>query len=363
MNKKRVAIIGIVGVPAKYGGFETLAENLIKELNEVFDFTVFCSSVFYSKKIKTHHNSSLIYLPFNANGKSSIIYDAVAIIRSLFFADVLLVLGVSAAFLIPLVKLLTNKKVITNIDGLEWKRDKWGGFAKKYLEKQEGIAVKYSDIIISDNTEIQKYVQERYNKESVMIPYGGDQANQQQLSKEVKEKYSVPNQYAFTVCRIEPENNIHIILNAFSKTNFNLVIIGNWKSSAYGVNLKNKFANFENIVLLDAIYDQNILDQIRSNCKLYVHGHSAGGTNPSLVEAMSLGLPIFAFGISYNKYSTDNKAVYFDTATELMMLIKSCDTSTLNNLGIEMKKVADVNYKWEIIAERYSKMIKSSESI
>ena len=357
MIKKKVAIIGIVGVPAKYGGFETLAENLIKELNSEYDFTVFCSASFYPKKTKTYYNSNLIYLPFNANGKSSIIYDTLAILYSLFFADVLLILGVSAAFLIPVVKLISSKKVITNIDGLEWKRDKWGRFAKKYLEKQEKIAVKYSDVIITDNTEIQHYVLKRYSKKSIMIAYGGNQASKEILTKKTKKQHKLPDSYAFTVCRIEPENNIHLILEAFSQVDFNLVIIGNWGSSEYGMGLKNEYKTKKNITLLDAIYDQNILDQIRSNCTVYIHGHSAGGTNPSLVEAMWLGLPIFAYGVLYNKYSTNNMAAYFDSVNELVNLINTMDDSKLSVISNILKNIAIENYQWEIIAKKYSQCL------
>ena len=151
MRKKKVAVIGTVGIPAKYGGFETLTEYLVENSNEDFDFTVYCSKPKYKERPKSYKNSRLVYLPLEANGKSSIPYDALSIIHALFYADVLLVLGVSGAFLLPFVKFFTKKKIVTNIDGLEWKRDKWGGLAKKYLKKQEAIAVKYSHEVVADN--------------------------------------------------------------------------------------------------------------------------------------------------------------------------------------------------------------------
>ena len=118
--------------------------------------------------------------------------------------------------------------------------------------------------------------------------------------------------YAFKVCRIEPENNVHLILEAFYKYPLlNIVLVGNWNNSVYGKQLKLQFESFENIYLLEPIYDQNILNQLRSNCYLYIHGHSAGGTNPSLVEAMYLELPIIAYDINYNRETTSNKALYF----------------------------------------------------
>ena len=122
------------------------------------------------------------------------------------------------------------------------------------------------------------------------------------LSSEAIVKYPFLNApFAFKVCRIEPENNVHVVLNAFDNIqNLHLVMVGNWDKSAYGMDLKANYQAHPTIHLLDPIYNQNQLDLLRSNATLYVHGHSAGGTNPSLVEAMFLGLPIIAFGVSYN---------------------------------------------------------------
>jgi glycosyltransferase involved in cell wall biosynthesis len=115
--------------------------------------------------------------------------------------------------------------------------------------------------------------------------------------------------YACKVCRIEPENNVHVVLDAFSKLpRHTLVFIGNWNNSEYGRALREKYKDNTNMHLLDPIYDQRTLDVIRGNCFLYIHGHSAGGTNPSLVEAMYLGLPVIAFDVSYNRTTTDNSS-------------------------------------------------------
>jgi putative lipase involved disintegration of autophagic bodies len=106
------------------------------------------------------------------------------------------------------------------------------------------------------------------------------------------------------------------------------VVVGNWHNSAYGRQLRADFAAYANLHLLDPIYDQAQLDVLRSNCYVYVHGHSAGGTNPSLVEAMSLGLPVLAFGVSFNKATTEHKALYFATKEELMQCIKTIGMRT-----------------------------------
>ena len=124
---KRIAIIGTVGVPAKYGGFETLVDNLVERLASDYKITVYCSKKNYTKteRVKYYKGAKLVYLPFSANGAQSIIYDIISIFHSLFIADTLLILGVSGGIVVPFVRWFTNKKIIVNIDGQEWKRDKW----------------------------------------------------------------------------------------------------------------------------------------------------------------------------------------------------------------------------------------------
>lgn len=131
----------------------------------------------YNKKLKNYKNAELIYLPINANGVSSIIYDIMCLIICLFKRpDVVLILGVSGCLFLPIYKLFSKSKIIVNIDGLEWRRNKWGTFAKKFLKISEAISIRIADIIISDNQAIADYVENKYNKKSVVIAYGGDHA-------------------------------------------------------------------------------------------------------------------------------------------------------------------------------------------
>jgi glycosyltransferase involved in cell wall biosynthesis len=136
------------------------------------------------------------------------------------------------------------------------------------------------------------------------------------------------------------------------------VIVGNWSNSKYGENIKIKYSNNANLILLDAIYDRNILDVLRSNCTIYIHGHSAGGTNPSLAEAMFLGLPIFAYASGYNEYTTENRAIYFKDSDELFQLVNNRQELDLKRVGLDLKEIADREYRWSIIADKYQKIIK-----
>lgn len=359
---KRVAIIGTVGIPSKYGGFETLAHFLTKELQDEFEFTVYCSKKSYSKeeRIDSLHGANLVYLPFEANGVQSIIYDMVSMLHALFVADTLLILGVSGGLLIPFLRIFTRKKIIINIDGLEWRRNKWGRFAKLFLKFSERIAVKFSHGDITDNLSIKRYTSINYKTLSNLIEYGGDHTERVSITYKDRVKYPfLIKDYAFKVARIEPENNIHVVLEAFSKLKQTLVVIGNWNNSEYGINLKEKYSEFKNIELLDPIYEQRTLDLLRGNCAVYIHGHSAGGTNPSLVEAMSLALPIVSFDVSYNRATTEDKCLYFKTSTDLVELIENTTKEQLNQQREVMSEIATRRYSWKSIAKKYKNLIYS----
>jgi glycosyltransferase involved in cell wall biosynthesis len=161
--------------------------------------------------------------------------------------------------------------------------------------------------------------------------------------------------YAFAVCRIEPENNIHIILEAFAEqTALPLIIVGNWSQSSYGQDLFDRYQGFSHITLLNPIYDKNALNKLRTACRLYIHGHSCGGTNPSLVEAMYLHLPIAAFDVNFNRETTQNSALYFADAGELQKIISDIDKLNLAEIADRMKEIADKQYTWTRIAECYA---------
>jgi glycosyltransferase involved in cell wall biosynthesis len=361
---KKLAIVGTTGLPAKYGGFETLTNYLTIHLNSKFDISVYCSSKYFAKKgqrKKECNGAKLIYFPLNANGYQSIIYDTVSILHALFYADVILLLGVSGAIILPFVKLFSSKPVIVNIDGQEWKRAKWNFIAKKILRFSEKLAVKFADTVITDNKVICDYVTREYNRTSALIEYGGDHASAQEITPEFRVKYPfLCSPYAFTVCRIEPENNVHYILEAYSKTpHKTIVVVGLWDHGTFGLELRDYYKDYSNIILLDPIYNTEELDVLRSNAEVYLHGHSAGGTNPSLVEAMCLGRAVFAYDISYNRETTNNKAFFFKTVKDLEQLIESTKESDLALCGEQMLHMGRSKYTWSRISKCYFKEISS----
>jgi glycosyltransferase involved in cell wall biosynthesis len=356
-KKKTLAIVGTVGLPANYGGWETLVENIISPLTNEYNVTVFCSSKRYKKKPTEYLDAKLEYINLDANGVQSIFYDIASLWKARKFDNVL-ILGTSGCIALPIFRAITNCKYFLNIDGLEWKRQKWSFVAKSYLRLSEYFGCKSSHELISDNAVIRDYILDTYSRRSHLIAYGGDRPDTAENGDvEVSQEERKP--YFFSVCRIEPENNTHLILEAFKvHDDADLIFVGNWDSSNYGRSMRELYGSEKNITLLDPIYDRDALDFYRENCIAYLHGHSAGGTNPSLVEAMSLGLPIFSFDVNFNRETTENEALYFKDVPELIELVVRAELATLVPLRSRMKEIADRRYTWGSVSGLYVELLK-----
>jgi glycosyltransferase involved in cell wall biosynthesis len=357
MKKSIVGIIGTNGLPGKYGGWDQLVNHLTINLKNQFDFIVYTSKYNAEPGLKTYNGAKLKIINLKANGIQSIFYDMLSLIHACFKCDTLFICGTSGCVFLPLIK-LSGKKIILNPDGLEWKRKKWSKPVKWFLKISESIGIRFSDVVVSDNEKISEYIYKEYNKNSQLIEYGGDHVIKGiKLSNKTCEYYNIQsNGYAFKVCRIEPENNIHLILEAFANNNMPLIIVGNWSYSKYGENLRNKYATFSNIQMLSAIYDQEILDELRNNCLIYIHGHSVGGTNPSLVEAMNLGLAVVAFNVPFNIVTTENEALYFTSSNDLELILNNINKNKINldNIRYKMSQIARRRYIWSIVTEKYA---------
>lgn len=357
----KVAIIGTVGVPACYGGYETLVENLLDyKNNEDLNYQIYCTSKVYKEKRKGYKGAKLVYIPFNANGAQAPIYDTLSLIHAFFTCDRILSLGTVGSFILPVLRLFSKKQIIYNLDGLDDEREKFSSFSQKVIKLARKLAAKYGSTCISDNQGIKDYSKRMYGRDSILIEYGGDQAKIVKDDAKLKEKYGLnPQDYVFKVARIEPENNIETILKAFSELpEEKLILVGNWNRSEFGRRLRSEYKDYANIRMLDPIYEPEEINLLRSNCKIYIHGHSAGGTNPSLVEAMNLGLPIIANGVIYNKETTEHKALYFHDKDSLKSLVQelSRNGEKRHQLGQDMLEIGKRRYTWKRIVGLYENL-------
>lgn len=359
---RRIGILGTVGIPASYGGFETLAENLTRfhKANEFTDkLVVYCSAKSYPTRPDTYLEAELRYIGLNANGVSSIPYDIVSLFSAVWQrSDVILLLGVSGAIALPLVRLLSHARIVTNIDGIEWKREKWKGLARWFLRFSERMAVRFSHELIADNAGIAEHVVQSYGRDCHVIAYGGDHALE--VPARPYDGAKLPPRYALALCRIEPENNVAMILEAFAQqTDWPLVFVGNWQNSAYGRALVATYGMLPHLILLDPVYDLGVLRGLRSGAGLYVHGHSAGGTNPSLVEMMHFGLPILAFDCVYNRYTTEEAALFFAGPEELTQTLATLTDQASRTVGNALLRVARLRYTWAEVGKAYFHLLAS----
>ncbi|MCB1773679.1 MAG: glycosyltransferase, partial [Gammaproteobacteria bacterium] len=194
--------------------------------------------------------------------------------------------------------------------------------------------------------------QQTYGVNSHVIAYGGDHAIDCDAAP--VDDLDLPENYALAIGRVEPENNAAMMLEAFaSDSSRSLVAVGNWQRTKYGRSLVRRYAGNPQIRLLEPIYDLGRLKALRAGARLYVHGHSAGGTNPSLVEAMQFGIPVFAYDCVFNRSSTEERALFFRTSTELRALLDKVDEATLAQVANDMQAIARRRYTWSAVADQY----------
>ena len=355
MSKIKLAIIGAHGLPAKYGGYCTLAEYLAEYKPDDFDVTVYCVAQEYTDHPKMYKGVHLEWVNYSARGIMAWKFHTYGIKHAISSgADRIFLCGPNGGFTLPFYKKYRDKFYL-NIGGVEWKRNKYNWLMRRIYRVLMKSAVRFSGHLVADNIGIHDYIIEEYGRnDSVVIAYGGDQAKKENITPDVASKYPFINgDYAVAIARIQSDNNTEMLLEAFKEARYPLVYIGNWNVTDWSKEIKINYSKYSNLILLDAIYDIPILNQIRGNCKLYVHGHSAGGTNPSLVEAMHLGVPLLCFDNGFNNNTTFNKALYFNDVNSLRNIVNNTSDEELSSEGLLMKKLAVENYRWETIVQKY----------
>ena len=357
----KIGILGTRGIPNHYGGFEQFAEFFAtyaaSEGHEVYVYNSH-SHPYRATEFKGVHIVHC-YDPENKIGTvGQFIYDLNCIrdARKRDF-DIILQLGYTSS---SVWFSLHPKKaiVVTNMDGLEWKRTKYSKKVQKALQIAESLAVKKSDFLIADSIGIQKYIKEKYQKESTYIAYGAYNFNNP--NPEILKEYQVEKEnFNMIMARFEPENNLEMVLDGVSiaEDTIPILVIGN-HNTKYGSYLKNKFEAFSHIRFLGAVYNLDHLNNLRYYSNLYFHGHTVGGTNPSLLEAMASKALIAAHKNDFNKGVLKENAYYFTSSEEVKKILNSIKKS--NNLQFIENNYAAIasTFNWEKINEQYLQLFK-----
>ena len=357
--------MGTRGVPNHYGGFEQFAEffsvYLAQKGHEVFVYNSH-NHPYQEKEFKGVNIVHQYDPEYKIGTVGQFIYDLNCILdsRKRNF-DIILQLGYTSSsiwsFLFP-----KRATIITNMDGLEWKRTKYSKLVQKALLFAERLAVKNSDFLVSDSLGIEKYLMEKYKAASTYIAYGAHTFNNPQES--VITVYDV-EKYNFNMilARLEPENNIETVLDGvvLSGDTVTMLVIGN-HNTKFGNYLKDKFKTHPNIRFIGGIYNLEHLDNLRYYSNLYFHGHSVGGTNPSLLEAMASKALILAHNNDFNKAILKENAYYFSNSEEvknLLLHVKKNDN--LQRIQNNFTAIAE-EFNWDRINGQYLQLFQKSLS-
>lgn len=356
---REIHIVGIVGLPARYGGFETLVDQLLDSKNlKARKVVVYCESWILDKYGSNYKNAVLRALSWKANGWQSILFDAHGIFKASREGACVLILGTSATLFLPIFRrLFPSARYIVNMAGLEWSRSKWGVLARSILKFNELCAAKFADTFIADNQGLVDYVRNRYGRRASLIAYGGDQHHKLTQDDSIFGEFSLPATFDFAMARAQSDNQLALILETYSTSKYNLVFVSNWSSSVFGKNLYKTYNSFSNLFLLHPIYDSAKIKSLHSRTRLYIHGHSAGGTNPVLVEAMWSGLATAAYDVVFNRHTTCEAGFYFENHKQLMKIISDLPLSEIEKSRERLLEIARKEYSWDKIRSDYEEIL------
>lgn len=381
---KNIIIIGARGYESKYGGWETFVTNLVNNYNDK-DTKFYIPELTHDRKNKNVElrngvTCPQIYVPKQGSmtmmtfAAKAVLYCKKMIKKEKMENVVMYILGYRVGPLFTLLRRSLKKMgvvIVHNPDGIEWQRAKWNFLIKQYLKWSEKTMINASDYIVCDSKNIEKYVKERYPKmkdKTTFIAYGAYLMDVKDIDKKTKalmDKWKIiKREYYLIVGRFVPENNYELVIREYMKssTKKDLVIVSNVEANKFYNKLKEK-TNFEKdkrIKFIGPVYDQDILRRLRKNAKGYIHGHSAGGTNPSLLEALSITDVNILYNAPYNMEVGEDSCIYFSneegSLTKALEKIEKFKVKDQEEYGKKARQRIKEAYTWEIVVNKYKKL-------
>lgn len=365
----RIAFVSTRGIPNNYGGFEQFAEHISTGLAERgHDVTVY-SPHYHPFKGDEYKNVRIkhIYSPELWMGGSigSFFYDYFCLKDALRKENFDIIYEAGYTSIIPAYIRFNVKRIVrpiftTNMDGLEYKRTKFNKWVRKFVLWEERMAVKYSHYLIADNKGVQDYLREKYGKNSAFLAYGAD------ICDNYKEEYLkdfglIPDNYLLIIARLEPENNLSMAIEGYIASGLYgkmpLVIVGK-TNTPYGKTLVKQYAEYESVRFVGGIYNFDIINSIRFYSHAYFHGHSVGGTNPSLLEAMASDCFILSHDNAFNKSVLGDNAIYYGDSKQVTAILNDLDallTRNKSHFVANNRDTIHTHYSWEKLVDEHEK--------
>jgi glycosyltransferase involved in cell wall biosynthesis len=360
-STRSILIFGTRGIPAGHGGFETFAEHLALFLvKRGWKVIVYCQHEVpvVTQRVTSDQWNDIErrHVSVASTGpRATLEFDWHCIRDATNHDGACLILGYNSAILLAYLR-LRGRKIMTNMDGMEWRRSKWSLPARAWLWTNEWLAAWMSHRLIADHPLIADHIATRRRRDAITtIPYGGNEI----LSapeEAIRALNLQPGQYLISIARIEPENNILTIVEAFSRQrrNSRLVILG-VLNDAIPYHRKIRAAASDEVLFAGAIFDKQILASLRFHALAYLHGHTVGGTNPSLVEALWAGNPVIAHDNPFNRWTAGDAGLFFSDGDECERLIVRAlsDETFVEHARQTARRQAASYFNWNDILEAY----------
>ncbi|MFQ4147844.1 DUF1972 domain-containing protein [Arthrobacter sp. LAPM80] len=350
-------MIGTRGLPARYGGFETCIEEVGRRLaDRGHEVVVYCRG--NSDIPKEYLGMELVRLPaLHRRSLETLSHTGMSVMHVLGHrVDAAIVFNAANSPWLPLLR-AAHIPVATHVDGLEWQRAKWGPLGQKYYRFAESLSVRWSDALIADAAGIQRYYQKAFNAESQLIAYGAPLLEDGH-SDRLAELSLEPGQYHLAVARFEPENHLQMIVEGYARSSAShpLIVVGSAPYSAAYSRLLYSLGD-ERVRFLGGVWDQDLLNQLYANALIYWHGHSVGGTNPSLLRAIGAGTATNAFNVNFNREVLRNSGKYFRSADDVQQLVESAeaDPGAVRERAVLAREAAR-RYDWDLVADSYEEL-------
>jgi glycosyltransferase involved in cell wall biosynthesis len=358
----RIAMLGTRGVPAAYGGFETAIEEIGQRLVQMgHAITVYGRST-EREAPKEHLGMRLVNLPA-VRSKSLETLSHTALSTAHFAASrrhhVAFVFNAANAPFVPMLRSRADA-VALHVDGLEWKRDKWGTWGRRYYRMAEQLAVREADALIADAQGIADYYDDEFGVPTELISYG-TRILRNTPSDAIESLGLVPGQFHLVVARFEPENHVDVIVEGYTRSNATLplVVVGSAPyAAAYTEGIRAVADADPRIRMLGSVWDQRLLDQLYAHALTYVHGHSVGGTNPSLLRAMGAGTAVLGWDVVFNREVAGTAGLYFRSAEQLARQFDEVERYRyrFSDIGELMQERAQAGYDWDQVTESYERL-------